>query len=198
MAKNNRTVDRVQAMLNFIGGEQNLDLLLEGRAKLTFERIYRLTPLSPVRVESNISSPHDFFKTRQGLDVSDRFRSYVVSRAPKVNIPRNRTMIGYGQLLLQVNEPQLAAELPSGYVFKDFGVFLLYLGFLLKTQWGGSSGALLTTGRLNIFYVVIARQVVAVCVGMDRKRIEWRCDIVKPDMFTQWGVGNRVFSATLT
>jgi len=34
MAKNNRTADRVQAMLNLIGGDNVLDMLMDGRAKI--------------------------------------------------------------------------------------------------------------------------------------------------------------------
>ena len=43
MAKNNRTADRVQAILNLIGGDDVLDMLMDGRAKIEITEVKQHT-----------------------------------------------------------------------------------------------------------------------------------------------------------
>ena len=45
MAKDNTTIDRIQAVWNMIGGDEIVDRLIAGTAKLVVETIRRLTAL---------------------------------------------------------------------------------------------------------------------------------------------------------
>ena len=194
MAKNNRTADRVQAMLNFIGGDDVLDMLMDGRAKLTVEIIRRLTVLTSVMVAINAINLHDSFKTREGLWTSSNFNKFILSGAAKRKVS-GETTIGYADLVQASNNAEVGDELPEGYVFENVHTFLAQLATLIESQWGGKEGTLLNTGYANIFYVKVSGEVFAVSVHRNADLRKWLCDADRLDV-GRWLAGDRAFSAT--
>jgi hypothetical protein len=195
MAKNNRTADRVQAMLNLIGGDDVLDMLMDGRAKLTVEVLRRLTTLTSLTVASNTVNPHDFFKTSQGLWMSKKFNDFILSGAAKKKVSVDEETIGYADLAQAANDAEIGGDLPEGYVFEDVGTFLAHVATLIKSQWGGKSGALQSNGYTNIFYVKVSGEVFAVHVDWRAGDRGWTCSAYYLGG-GRWLAGPRVFSAT--
>jgi len=194
MAKNNRTADRVQAMLNLIGGDDVLDMLMDGRAKLTVEIVRRLNNTTSLTVASNAVNPHDFFKTRKGLWTSSDFNNFILSGASK-KVSADETSIGYADLAQAASDVEIGGELSEGYVFEDVDTLLTHLATLIEGQWGGKSGTLLNNGYANIFYVKVNGEVFAVNVYWSAVSRGWHC-YARRLGDGRWNAGRRVFSAT--
>jgi len=200
MAKNNRTADRVQAMLNLIGGDEVLDMLMDGRAKLTVDIVRRLSNLTSLTVAGNSINPHEFFKPREGLWTSSNFNYFILSGASKKKVSADETTIGHADLVQAANDAEIRAELPEGYVFEDVDTFLVHLATLIESQWGGKSGTLQSSGYANIFNVKVNNVKVngvdfTVFVSWVGGRMGWICGAARLDN-TRYFAGFRSFSAT--
>jgi len=195
MAKNNRTADRVQAMFNFIGGDDVLDMLMDGRAKLTVEIVRRLSSTTLVKVAGNTINPHDFFKTREGLWKSSNFDDFILSGTPAKKVSADEMTVSYADLAQAADDAEISRELPEGHVFEDVDTFLAHLATLIEGQWGGKGGVLLDKGHANIFYVKVNASVFAVSVHWHADLRVWLCRAYRLDGY-RWDAGDRAFSAT--
>lgn len=195
MAKSNRTIDRIQAIWNMIGGDDIVDQLIAGTAKLTVEIIRRLTALKSFAVEAGEINLKEFFKTREGLWVSDDFNNLILTGVSKESASAAKTTLGYADLAQRANDAEIGGELPEGHVFTDVVIFLGYLATLIKGQWGGREGKLINNDYANIFYVKVNGDTFAVRTRWIAGAREWRCHADRLSR-TQWLAGGRAFSAT--
>lgn len=155
----------------------------------------RLTALTSVTVSSNTISPHDFFKTREGLWMSSNFNDFIFSGASKKKVSSDETTISYADLAKAANDAEIGTELPEGHVFEDVDTFLVHLATLIEDQWGGKEGMLLNNGYANVFYVKVNGEVFAVLVGWHADYRKWYCLALRLDDL-RWDAGDRAFSAT--
>lgn len=194
---NNKTVDRIQAVWNMIGGDDVVDQLLAGTKRLVVETVRRLTGLTPFTMPASERNIHDFFRTRKGLWLSDDFKKLILAAAQKGLSGSDNMTLGHCDLAEAPNDAEIRAELPEGHVFTDVNVVLVVLAMLIEVQWLNEvEGVLLNTVyRTNIFYVEIAGVVFTVRVYWGTTNGEWRCLARRTDA-DRWGAGNRAFSAT--
>jgi hypothetical protein len=199
MAKNKHTVACVlQAMLDLIDiSDDVLDMLVDGRAKLTVEILRRLKSTTSLAIAGNTINPCDFFNTRKGLRTSSNFNNFILSGASEKEVSANKATISYADLAQAANDGEIGGELPEGYVFEDVDVFLAHLAALIECQWDGKEGALLNNGYANIFYVKVNGAVFAVRVNWYADHRKWLCFASRLDDF-RWDAGDRAFSATAT
>lgn len=197
MAKNNRTVDRIQAIWHMIGGDDVADKLIAGKAKIVIEPILRLSGLTIVVVPKGAINPHEFFKDREGLLVSDDFQNLILAKASDKKVFTDETTIGFADLIQAANAIEIRDELPNSNVFKDIDTFLCYLSIFIKGQRGGKDG-LLDTVQGNLFQVLVGNVVFTVYVFWSNASEAWDCSIahhIRDDLSdTVWERGHRIFS----
>ena len=187
--------DHWKALGTKLGGVENVKAILRERASVTVEIVQRLSSLTSVTVTGNTITPHDFFKTREGLWTSSNFNNFTLSGVSKKKVTADEATIGYADLAQAANDAEIAGELPEGYVFEDVNVFLVHLATLIEGQWGGKEGTLLNNGYANIFYVKVDGEVFAVDVYWVADRRRWSCYADRLDD-SRCYAGNRAFSAT--
>lgn len=197
MAKNNETVDRIQAIWNMIGGDDVVDRLIAGTARLTVETTRRLSALTLLVRTAEERKVHDFFKIRTGLWVSDDFKRLILDAAQTCVLRAHEATLGYADLVEPANDAEIGGELPKSHVFTDVNVFLVRLAALIEAQWmNEDKGPLLNTKyRANIFYVKIGKTVFAVDVNWYGDSGTWFCFAYEPNSI-RWNAGYRAFSAT--
>jgi hypothetical protein len=131
--------------------------------------------------------PHKYFKTSSRFWVSDDFKHRVLAGAHKISVPE---IAGSSyNLITNVYDREVKADLPPEHVFKDESEFCAYLAQKLDAQPGGKKGDLLTNGYANIFYVSGVNVSVRWIAG-DR---EWNVYAWGLDDGC-WNAGRRVFS----
>lgn len=93
-----------------------------------------------------------FFKTRDGLWVSDEFRQRIL--APALEMPETApASVGEPYDLPRNMTDAQILEKVGHKVFENPRALLLTLARLIDEQWGGKEGNLLTNGYANLFYV---------------------------------------------
>lgn len=200
MAKDNSTADRVQAAMNFIGGDEVLDMLIAGLAKVKIVHEPHLGRLTPVTLPKSARNLYRFFSNREGLEEAGVHKA--LEEVSKENLgfrrfhaehPRLRqpsklypdpvnehvfmsetSTIAYADTVEWTSDALILAELPRGAVYEDMLLCLSHIATLIDQQWDGREGQLLTGGSLNQFYSIDSRgEFSVVCV-------EWN-DISKID-----------------
>ena len=196
MAKNNKTVDRIQALMNMIGCDDVLDQLIAGTKRIVIENISRLTKLTPFEVTASERDVLKFFQTQKGLLLSDNFKSMILTAVTKGTHQVDEATRGHVDLTEQAHNVEIGAELPAGHVFDTVNSFLVFLAALLQAQWlNKTSGVLIATGHTNIFYVKVGGVVFTIRVYWNARVEVWDCYTYEPDS-RQWVAGDRAFSAT--
>jgi len=194
MKYRNLTLGQIEALVNIVGGEAVVRQLLSGQSKLTIKTIRRLTTLTPVKVVAE-DNPLEFFKTQSGLYIFDSFQELLLHNLIEKQIDAVDSTIAYVDLAQPANDAEIGTEMPAEYVFEDVYFFLCYLKALLKKQWGGKEGDLLSNGYSNIFYVKVGGESLAVDVSWDAGDRRWGCH-ARRLVGLRWTAGSRVFSAT--
>lgn len=126
-----------------------------------------------------------FFRTREGLWVSDDFRTRVVANAKtRSAVPKHRHI----DLPRHMTDTEIENMLGEGHLFTDVALCAT-LEQMLAEQQGGKEGRLLNNGFANLFYT--ASSVVSVGWYADYREwfvFTWQRDDVR------WLAGSRVFS----
>ncbi len=156
------------------------------------------TPLSPKKAEKSVLNfrekvlippllerfvPNEFFKTRPGLYLyNDMGR--VLKGAQTVGPTQGAAKFRSFDLTKNAYDREIKAELPERHE-----VELWQIAKLIKEQWGGEDGPLLTNGYANVFYVAGC----AVGVYWDADDQEWYVRGWGLDG-GRWLEGRRIFS----
>lgn len=143
----------------------------------------------PVRIEP--FDPREFFRTREGLLVSDSFWDLILLVA-KLTSSIPETILTLFDLVRVASDAEICAELPERHIF-EASTFCSYLAGIIFPQLNGKPGNLLTNGYTNIFYVRGANgEVFVVYVRWYSDYREWRVRACR--LVNRWNDGNRVFS----
>lgn len=124
-----------------------------------------------------------FYKTRNGLWVSDSFGENVLASASAETLASIASLRSY-DLVKDAYDREIEAELP-----REYEITLSHIAELIERQKNGENGELLTNGYTNIFYV--AGRVVSVHWNADYR--QWRVDAWELGN-GHWRDGFRVFS----
>ena len=101
--------------------------------------------------ESKDFTPHSYFKTREGLWVSDEFRSRILSKAGVVSVG---AAVGKSyDLTKNAYDREITPELGTTYQFESESELCAYIAQMIEKQPNGAAGELLNNGYANIFYV---------------------------------------------
>jgi hypothetical protein len=187
--------DHWKALGTKLGGVEVVKAILRGTSAVTVDIVRRLTSLTSFTVATTTINPYDFFKTREGLWMSDDFNDLILSGTANINVSADETAVGYADLAQAANDAEIGGELPDGHVFEDVDKFRVHLAKLIEGKWGGKEGALLNNGCANIFYVKVNGEVFAVRVYRHASLWGWNCDARRLDD-NRWFAGSRAFSAT--
>ena len=187
MARSNRTADRVQAMLNFIGGDDNLDMLLSGKAKCIVKIIPTLTELTPVVLKNRHLNPHTYFSNSCPLEEWCRHSGdRILGCLQELTVSVEEATIGCYGVIERSQYPEIHAQLPEGYYFTDIAYFQAVLGMLIE------DGKLSEHGS-NAFYVKFGEDVVLVCLDFVSGVWQYRSSVPEGSEFL---TGSVIFSAT--
>lgn len=172
----------VEAVFNKLGGVEGARRFLAGELILTESPKSKPVP-EPVGLDA-------FFKTREGLWVSDSFRNLVVA---KVSPGVGRAVATKSKKLdHNMTDEQIEAMLGDGHIFGD-AVLCDTLKKMIQEQWGGKKGRLLNNGYANLLYLGSCVVRVYWCADfLEWRVIAWRRDDVR------WGAGLQVFSPATT
>ncbi len=139
--------------------------------------------------------PVKYFKTGEGLYVSDDFAQRILKVAKPVN-SLSEEKFGSFDLTQDATDQQIQAELPHGHIFEDASMFCAHLAGMIQCQPGGMEGPLLNNGYANIFYVRgVSGEVFAVRVRWVADGRGWGVDAYRLDD-GRWYAGHRAFSRT--
>ena len=94
--------------------------------------------------------PDEFYRTREGLYVWGDYRSRIVTKA-KPSEAGTTVKIESAELMRDLTDAEIEAALPKGHLFDETQVSAVIAGLIAK-QPNGEEGALVNTGRANLFY----------------------------------------------
>lgn len=200
MAKNNKTLDRMQAIWNMIGGDDVADALINGRSKLEITLIQRLkqagTVTIPATTEKFVAKKRFI---RDSAEVKfygiwDNFTNWFLGGDGVVDKPSEACELHYADLTQASVDGPIIEEL--GGESKCQTTLSQIFGLLLKQPQGQEDGPLLTNGRANIFYVKdVEGSLCAVRVRWGG--VGWSVGAYSVEDPSGWLAGSRVFSAIL-
>lgn len=171
MAKYPKTLGRIEAVWNKLGGEEGVDLLLAGEGVV------------PRNEMPDPNVPAVFFRMREGLWVSPDFQTQMLAK-----VANTGTEVRHIDLECDMSSVDIEAMLGNSYVFGEMQVCLT-IARLITAQPNGVEGELLNNGFLNLFYT--SSCVVRVYWRVDRREwfvgTWWRGD-------GGWCAGSRAFS----
>ncbi len=188
------TLGQIEAVINKLGGEEELDNLLAG--KLRVVRVDKAGKL--VRDGSHsamtLNEKHDpslFYRDRVGLYVSLNFLGKIVSVAGSTEAGKKFKRIPCFKLATNATGEQLKSERPdSVWTATDF---CAWFAFKLQQQPNGERGELLNTGSANLFLVEgINGGVFVVCADWNSGFRKWYVYTWQLD--DTWFVGYRFAS----
>lgn len=145
----------------------------------------------------NLFNPHLYFKTRQGLWVSDSFINRILS-GQKESMPY-RGLEGVTSYMLERNmhDKNIIDELLGGMEEVRKHAFTLdQVAAIIDLQPNGKDGKLLNNGYTNIFYVLVNEVLFAVRVHWDSDYREWGVCGWRLGVGGRWYAGNQVFRNT--
>jgi len=187
---------KLNALVKKIGGLDVMDGVLDGTVEFSIVARRRLKLLGEVSLprRSKEFDPHEFFRTRDGLWVSDFFRDHVLSVAKKTKAVRAQKGANF-QLEDHSSDKEIRAEFPENHIFEDASAFCAHLAGMIERQWSGTEGDLISNGYANIFYVRGKdNEVFAVIVFWLVVRREWRVGAYRLGD-DRWAAGDRAFSS---
>ncbi len=179
-----------KAIVQKMGGVDIADAFLRGEYILTKVAEAVVTFLEHIgKVAVEVTDQIDletFFESKEGLWVNNDFKKLFVTAGAKF-LPKSFLLSKY-TVKKNALDTKIRKELPENHVF-EADDFAPVLATLIKKQWGGKQGELITTGFSNIFYVRSKdkKQVFAVNVYWDSGAQDWRVDF--------WELGGRRWRA---
>jgi hypothetical protein len=190
---NNKTPDRIQVIWNMIGGDDVVDRLIAGTAKLVVEAIRRLTDPVTITLPSGLAPKR----------LKDRGNVKLWPNAEKLfatveELPEQALRLERRDLTESANDLELIAELGGEDVTVSPSVATLELAFChLIDRVEDESDDLLSDGRANIGYVRDPADPKRVLyVNVDRVGDEWDVHSLGADA-SPWDAEIRVFKATV-
>jgi hypothetical protein len=188
MAKNNRTVDRIQAVWNKLGGEQGVDRLLNGELQLI-----------PIAKAVN-SALAEFFTTKKGeLYVQ---KAYVNESFTKRVLPYHDdkatadiSSCDFIEPPRSMSDSNIIKEYFGGKEVAKKNAFTLnQVKAFIQAQPNGESGNLLNDGYANIFYCIgEGDKMFAVVVDWSSVHEWWQVSVWKLDGISTGSAFRRVF-----
>ena len=164
-----------------------------------------LGQMTEIKLTENNVFLKDFFRTREGLVLTEDFEGLVSWVQSKMLDWKEESFLSYVDLTRDARNSEIAHGLPKGFIFESgIETFLTNLATLIEGQPNGQKGPLLSSyhGR-NIFYVYVQGIVWIAIVSWDEWRYNtkgWHCHFVNPDNIkyywaSSWSRPTRVFSA---
>lgn len=196
MAKNNRIPDRIQAVWNLLGGDETIDLLLNGKLELSIEAPRCLSDLVPFVIPASKINPLKFFETRLNFRSSDDFYDLILSNASNNEVSIGESVIGYADLRRDSNDSEIAHELPEGFVFQSVDICLVYLITMIEGEMSPLKLLLTKESRPISFRVRVNAEVVVMNVGWDYGDQQLIYSAYRLDD-NPWIAGCRIFSAAI-
>jgi hypothetical protein len=197
--KNNQTIDKIQAIWNMVGGEEMVDALIQGRAKLEVKLIQILNWLGTTTTSATTEkfvAKEKFVKDSKEVKfygIWDNFTNWFLADDGKIEDPISEQMLRYGNLTTSSVDGLIIEEL-GGEAKAETTLSELY--DLLKKQAkgeAGEAGDLLTNGYANIFYIKDTSSVLR-AVGVDWFVVGWSVSAFSVENSFDWNAGGRVFS----
>ena len=194
--KNNQTVDKIQAIWNMVGGEEMVDALIQGRAKLEVKLVQILNWIGTTTISATTEKfvAKDKFrkdsKEVKFYGIWNNFTEWFLSGNGKIEEPIDEKELRYGKLIKSSVDGPIVEEL-GGEAKAE--TTLTELHDLLKKQANGEEGDLLTNGYANIFYVKDTSGVLR-AVRVIWRGVGWRVRADSVEYPHDWFVGFRVFS----
>lgn len=199
MAKNNETIDRMQAIWNMIGGDDGADALISGRSKMEITPIKRLKHVGKVEIPAATEpfiAKDKFIKDSKEVKfygIWGNFTKWFLEGDGVVDDPAEACEFRYANLTRPSVDESIIEEL--GGRAKVESTLVQIFSLLLK-QSEGQEGVLLTNGYANIFYVKDLKGELRT-VGVYWRSDGWRVDAVSIVDPGDWFAGARVFSPIL-
>ena len=157
MAKNNTTVDRIQAIWNMIGGDDMVDALIEGRAELKATMIKLFEWVSVVKIPATTKkfiANRNFNRLRSSgicSQFNSDFVSWFLSDSGKIEGSTDQRVISYGALSEFSVDSKIINLL--GGEKKCETLLTDMCDLMLKQSKGEEDHVLLTNGRQNVFFI---------------------------------------------
>jgi len=201
--KNNQTVDKIQAIWNMVGGEEMVDALIQGRAKLEVKLVQILNWIGTTTISATTEKfvAKDKFrkdsKEVKFYGIWNNFTEWFLSGNGKIEEPIDEKELRYGKLIKSsVDGPiveELGGEAKAETTLTELHDLLKKQANGLKKQANGEEGDLLTNGYANIFYVKDTSGVLR-AVRVIWRGVGWRVRADSVEYPHDWFVGFRVFS----
>ena len=194
--KNNQTIDKIQAIWNMVGGEEMVDALIQGRAKLEVKLIQILNWLGTTTTSATTEkfvAKEKFVKDSKEVKfygILDNFTNWFLADDGKIEDPISEQMLRYGNLTTSSVDGLIIEEL-GGEAKAETTLSELY--DLLKKQAKGEAGDLLTNGYANIFYIKDTSSVLRAVFVFSRGD-GWLVYAFSVGGSAGWRAGRRVFS----
>lgn len=139
-------------------------------------------------------NPHAYFKTREGLWVSDEFANRILTKQPTTMPYRGLEGVTSNNLARNMTDTEIIDELLDGMEeVRKHASTLDQIATMIDLQPKGIDGELLNNGDANIFYVLVGGVLFAVLVYWDSDNRKWNVHgwpLVKRG---DWLAGCRVF-----
>ena len=201
--KNNQTVDKIQAIWNMVGGEEMVDALIQGRAKLEVKLVQILNWIGTTTISATTEKfvAKDKFrkdsKEVKFYGIWNNFTEWFLSGNGKIEEPIDEKELRYGKLIKSsVDGPiveELGGEAKAETTLTELHDLLKKQANGLKKQANGEEGDLLTNGYANIFYVKDTSGVLR-AVNVAWFDAGWIVSARSVEYPHDWFVGFRVFS----
>lgn len=193
------TLGQVEAVLNKIGGDKEIELLLQGKLKIV-EAVEVSKKLLEFIGNVTVSATKKKFvaKKKFVVDTSnkakvkisylgDNFKEWFLSKAEE---PIEKTELRYGRLKERSVDEPIITEIGGE---EKAETSLTEVFSLMEMQKNGEDDVLLNNGYANIFYVR-DRALVLRTVGVSWYRDGWDVDADTVEGPGRWSVGYQVFS----
>lgn len=140
------------------------------------------------QVAPNLRDPQAFFRSREGLWVSDSFRARVLAKA--VNLDINFEKVRHVNLKQDMSDAEIEAMLGDGHVFSEMQVCLAIARLIEAQPKGEGDGRLLGDGEsVSLFYL----RSCVVLVQWFRGEKYWSVRAWERSN-CRWSAGNRAFA----
>ena len=195
--KNNQTIDKIQAIWNMVGGEEMVDALIQGRAKLEVKLIQILNWLGTTTTSATTEkfvAKEKFVKDSKEVKfygIWDNFTEWFLKDNGKIEEPIDSQELRYGNLTKGSVDGPIIAEL--GGEAKAKTTLTEMFDLLKKQSNGDEEGDLLTNGYANIFYIKDTSGVLR-AVRVSRRDDGWYVVACSVENTCDWFAGRRVFS----
>jgi hypothetical protein len=178
------------------GGLDVMKGVMRGTHKATVELVRRLTTPIAFTAAGGTINLAKFWQTRQGLWLSDNFKSMILAVAKLSPVTVDSMTRSYRDLAEDANEEEIDREAPEGGVFENLEDFLTHLALELTAQWGGIDGRLLNNEyKANLYRVRVGQAVLTVHANWHSAYRGWCVSALQP-MADRCRAGYRVFYAT--